>query len=173
MKNNSKKKQAGFTLVEILLYLALSVVMVALVGGIGVNVLQSSLNSRAEEKLQYNNQFVTEKLFRLISEAEAVQTPEPTTASSTLSLIMVDPEKNPTIIDVVAGRLRLQEGLAEPVFLSGSDIIVTEAEFSNVTYVGGIGTIRVVLGLGLHAANDETTVLASTTLSTTINLKYP
>ena len=76
MNSSSKTNQLGFTLIEILLYLTLSSIMVALIGGIGVNVLSGLTNAKAEEDLQYNAQFVIEKVRTYILAADIIGNPE-------------------------------------------------------------------------------------------------
>ncbi len=168
-----KKKPEGFTLIELLLYLSLSVIMVVLLGGIGVNVLSSLTNAKAQEELQYNAQFVTEKIHSLVSEAEAIEAPLRNATSSTLQLTRSDLSKNPTIIEVVAGRLQVREGAGESQVLSGSNVVVTATEFSNLTYEGGKGSVRLAFQLGLYNPDNRTALKTNATFYTTINLKYP
>lgn len=173
MKNIMQNNQTGFTLIEILLYLSLSVVMVSLIGGIGVNVLSGMASAKVEEELQYNAQFVTEKIRATVSEAESIDSPSAGATSSVLSLTMSDPKKTPTVIDVFGGSVRLQQGEGEAQILSGNGILVSDIEFSNVTSLVGAGSVRVVLPMELVNPNNRTVLRASSTLRTTINLQYP
>ncbi len=170
--NKNINTNQGFTLIEILLYLSLSVIMIALIGGIGVNILRGRVNVKIQEELQYNAQFLTEKLQTLILEAEAIQVPVAYSTSSSLSLVMKDGAKNPTIIDVADGQLRIKEGDNNPVILSGKDIIISDMEIFNVTHPGSFGTVRVVLQLGMIGSNNFTSQ-SKMSISTTVNLQYP
>lgn len=170
--NKNINTNQGFTLIEILLYLSLSVIMIALIGGIGVNILRGRVNVKIQEELQYNAQFLTEKLQQIISEAETIQSPVSYSASSSLSLMMKDAAKNPTIIDIDDGQLRIKEGDNNPVVVSGKDIIISDMEFFNVTHAGGFGTVRVVLRLGMIGSNNFTSQ-SKISISATVNLQYP
>ena len=171
-KYAAQKKLAGFTLFEILLYLGLSVIMVSLISAIGVNVMSSMASAKAEEDLQYNAQFVTEKLRILVGEAESIAFPVAGEASTTLSLVMSDPVKNPTIIDVVDGNVRVRAG-GETKFLLGENFLASGVEFYNVTYGGGSGSVRVVLPISLPNLGSRAFLRASSTLQTTFSLQYP
>jgi hypothetical protein len=173
MKRTVHSYQKGFTLIEILLYLSLSIVMVALIGGIGVNVLTGLTGSKAEEELQYNAQFVTEKIHAIVSAAKNIELPSARETSPGLILRMNDPKKDPTVIDVVDGRIRVKEGESDPWLLSGKRLIVLTPVFSNVTYAGGPGSVRIILPMELVNPQDRVVLRASTTLYTTINLQYP
>ncbi|MCA9355886.1 type II secretion system protein [Candidatus Kaiserbacteria bacterium] len=166
-------KQDGFTLIEILLYLSISVVMIALIGSIGVNVLLDVMGSRAKEELHYNVQFAGEKIRLLTSQAESVLEPIQASTSSVLVLKMEDPNNDPTVIDVIDGRIRVQEGMSEPEILSGENIFVSTVEFLNVSRGDEVGSLRLVLGMRVLNPGNRTELQSSTTLYTTMNLQYP
>lgn len=173
MRYTMNKKQKGFTLIETFLYLAISVVMVVLIGSVGINVLATLASVHAEEELQYNSQFIIEKIRTIVNDAETIDIPISGATSSTLSLTMSDPAKNPTVIDVVDGRFRMQEGSDTPQFFSGQNIVVSAVTFSNVTYTGSDGAVRVSFDLNVQNSNTKPSSHAITTIVTTINVQYP
>jgi len=158
---------------EILLYLSLSAVMVALIGGIGVNVLSGLTGAKAEEDLQYNAQFVFEKIRPLVTAAGSIEIPRTGATSSSLVLRSEDLAKDPTVIDVVNGRIRVQKGNAEAQLLSGRNTVVSDLVFSNVTYEDGPGSVQIVMPIGMVNQGGGGGPGVSTTLQTTINLRYP
>jgi len=140
---------------------------------IGVNILSGMASSKAEEELQYNAQFVIEKIRTLVGGAESIESPSVGATSSVLSLTMSDSLKDPTVITMADERVQLQEGSGEPQLLSGSSVVVSNVEFSNVTYENGQGSVRVILPIELLNPDNRTMLRASTTLYTTINLQSP
>lgn len=173
MKKNVITNPRGFTLIEILLYMALSTILVVLMGGIGANVFSGFVKVKAAEELRYNTQFVTEKIRSLASQAESISAPVPGESSSILALRVSDISKDPTIIDVTDGRVTVTEGGGEPQFISGSGVDVSAVDFSNVTQDEGVGSLRVIMQMGLRNPEDRTVYFASSTIYTTINLQYP
>ncbi len=167
MINFLKNSKKGFTLIELLLYLGMTVSMVVLIGGIGVNVLSSIVSAREQEELQYNGQFIIEKLRTVIAEAESIQTPVRTATSTILILQMNDSSKNPTIINTVDGNIRIKEGDVDFQIISGSNVVVSGILFSNVTYENGNGSVRMAIDIGLNNSAD----FSSTSFNTTINLQ--
>ncbi|MFZ2252827.1 MAG: type II secretion system protein [Minisyncoccia bacterium] len=172
MQKTFHKKQKGFTIIEILLYLCLSVVMVTLIGGVGVNVLSSITSARVEEDLQYNALFVIEKVQTYLYSAEGIETPLTTGTSSRLTLTMSDPLKNPTIIETIEGSIFVKEGEGEPLMLSGRNVI-SSAEFTNVTEDEEGSTLRIGLHLEMPAVRSGINPRSSTAFYTTINLQHP
>jgi len=124
-----KQQQKGFSLIEFLLYMSLSMVMLALLGGIGINVLQSKEKDKALEEIQYSVPYVMMILGTRIEQAEQVILPEVGEVSSTLSLQTRNPDTNPTTFDVFEGKVRMQEGEHEPVIISTSGILVENLAF--------------------------------------------
>src|SRR3990167_3769099 len=171
MKKYVLTNQRGFTLIEILLYMALSTILVVLIGGIGANVFSGFVKVKAAEELRYNTQFVTEKIRDLVSQADSISTPVAGESSSALTLRMSDVSKDPTVIEVVDGRVTLLEGVGELQFISGTDVDVFGVEFSNITYDEGVGSLRVILEMGLRNPEDRTIYFASSTIYTTVNLE--
>src|SRR3990167_10750024 len=173
MKKYVLTNQRGFTLIEILLYMALSTILVVLIGGIGANVFSGFVKVKAAEELRYNTQFVTEKIRSLVSQAESISVPVAGESSTSLTLRVSDVSKDPTIIDVSDGRVMLLEGEGEPQYISGTNVDVFGVEFSNVTYDEGVGSLQVILQMGLRNPEDRTVYFASSTTYTTVNLQYP
>jgi Tfp pilus assembly protein PilV len=168
---NDKLNQQGFTLIEILLYLSLSVVMVSLIGGTGVSVMANLSSAKAEEELQYNSQFVSEKIRSMMQEAESIEIPERGSASTTLVLRSSEPARDPVVFSVQEGRLQVKEGDGPLKFLSGAGTEVSGHEFHNVSSSNGDGSVRLVLPMAV--VNNSNVFKASTTLYTTVSLHYP
>src|SRR3989344_8527886 len=110
MKKYVLTNQRGFTLIEILLYMALSSILVVVIGGIGANVFSGFVKVKAAEELRYNTQFVTEKIRDLVSQADSISTPVAGGASSAPPLRMSVGSKDPTAFLVGDGRGTLLEG---------------------------------------------------------------
>lgn len=172
MKKILLKKQRGFTIIEILLYMSLSVIMVTLIGGVGVNVLLSITKAKVEEDLQYNALFVVEKISTLIHDSEGIITPLATGTSSVLSLDMSDPLKNPTVIEAIGGSVYVTEGGGEPLMLSGRNV-VTIMEFTNVTQNETNLSLRIALQMEIATERVGTNSRSTTEFYTTVNSIQP
>jgi len=173
MKKDISITQKGFTLIEIILYLSLSVLMVTLIAGVGINILSIYQTAKLDTSLQYNTSFVVEKIKLITADAISIQWPPAGTNSTSLTLEMALSENNPTRIELVDGRLVLQEGDKTPIFLSGSQTALSAVEFSNVTPVGGIGSLRIFLQFPLLKKGNVVSAPIYKDFYTTVNLQYP
>lgn len=163
-------QQRGFTLVELLLYLALSVVMLSVLGGIGINVLSSSMQAHAEEELYYNALWVTHSISAALDSAVSIESPVLGATSTTLVLTMEDPEKSPTVFTQSGDVITVQEGSANPMQLSGEDVMVT-LQFTNVTPADASGSVALMLQLESFSEISRTDTFASSTFKTTFSIK--
>ncbi len=132
------KKQSGFTLIEFLLYLSLTVGMLLILSSIGAAVLTSRMKANDLEEIQYNAEFVHEKIRSIVSSAESVVAPLSGVASNSLTLEMSDTAKNPTVIDVYEGSIRIKEGANESVLLTNNVVSVTDVLFTHTAHEGSV-----------------------------------
>lgn len=155
----------GFTLIELLLYLALSTLMVVVLGGIGVHVLSARSKVQAEAELNYNIQFSIEKMRMLIEEATAITSPDLHATSSTLSFTSAAASQNPVTIDLFNDQIRLQEGDAQPVFLTSNAVDITKLQFTNATEDASAGLIQIVMNSESHNPAKSTDRQASSSVT--------
>lgn len=163
---------AGFTLIEFLLYMALSVTMIVLIGSIGITVIQGNIKARAQEEVRYNAEFIIETILATAREAESADGPLVGASSTVLTLTREDPAKNPTMFGVQSGRVYIREGAEEPVLVSGEDTVVTALTFTNVSFPQGGSTLRIELELEAANPDDLRQQSASSTYTTTVYIPY-
>ncbi len=156
----SRTHSCGFTLIEFLLYTALSVIMVSLIGSIGITVLSSKVQVRAQEELYYNSMFVLNFIESKVAQAESIVAPGVETSSTELQLRMSDPEIDPTILTFTDGALWITEGSGDPERILGSATNISDHTFTNVTTSDVRDTVRVeftsAVTYGEHAQSEGT-----------------
>ncbi len=170
MLTRIQKQHIGFTLIESLLYLGIASVLIVLLGGIGVNVLESRVRAQALEEVHYNAEFVIDHITRSIQNADHINSPLPQVSASVLSLEMIDTAKNPTVIDIDGGRIRLREGSDEPWYLSGNRVYISALDFINVTQGNGEGSVRIEFTTEGGNQPDAQKPIARTTFYTTVGI---
>lgn len=137
------KAKNGFTLIEFLLYIVIVGVILVVVGGIGLNILLGKAKQGALEEVSQNARFVMENITSAVRGAQSVNSPARGFSSSTLSLAMASSSVNPTIFDLSGGMARIKEGLGAFVSLTSGEVLVTDLQFSNVSYPGAPGAVRI------------------------------
>lgn len=166
-----RKSGAGFTLIEIILYLTLTTIMISILGGIGVNVLLSNAKAHAREEVGYNAHFVFEKIERVIHEAESITGPTGNATSSTLTLTMSDAEKDPTVVTVTEGVVTITKGIGPALALTASEVTVTDLTFSDVSFPGMSPSVRIEMTIEAFNPEGRKAYEARETLYTTVNLR--
>jgi type II secretory pathway pseudopilin PulG len=168
MNTHTYNQTRGFTLIEILLYLALVMIMLAVLGAIGIDVLGSRAKATAQQEMHYASVFAHEKLRNTIARSEAIALPIRGENGSVLELSMPTPEQDPTIFSVVEGVLYMQEGVSAPNAITPAAIVVSEVLFSNV----GDEAVRSAMHLDAHNPHMRSSYAASSTFYSTTRLRY-
>lgn len=121
----TQNSQAGFTLLELLLY-------AGILGFISVGLLsffsetyRYYFNVKNRSNVSQNLRFVSQMIEQSVRQSQRVDG-----ASSTLSLIMNESSKSPTIFGVENGRVYKKEGSGAKNYISASNVEVTSMDFS-------------------------------------------
>lgn len=115
----------GFTLVELLIYTALTVILVGLFGGILITVVRIQGQQNGIRQTTQEADFIVSTIKNRIRSATGV-----TVSSTTLTLATAASSTNPTIISFASSSVYLQEGAGEAAALSTGRVIIDELTFS-------------------------------------------
>jgi len=147
MKMDFYKKNHGFTLVELVLYVSLAAILL-----VGVSIFFSVLlNARTKNKtiaeVEQNGVQVMNLITQTIRNAIKINSPAQGTSAASLSVNVADASSSPTVFDLVDGAIRLTEGSSTPITLTSSRITATNLTFANLSRAGTFGTIHVEFAL--------------------------
>ena len=137
MKNIKNKN--GFTLIELILYVAIvAIFMLALIPFIW-GIIQGSARNAAKQEVFSNARFVSEKIKSEIRNSNGFNTSNfdvnlANNPGMKLSLIQ-DAPNNPTDIDVSAGKVRVKRGASAVANLNSDNTKVTNLTFTNYSSV--------------------------------------
>lgn len=137
-----KAKQLGFTLVEILLYIAISATLISIISFFIVNSLQSRVKNQVIAEVNSEGIFVSQVISQTIRNAQTINSPAVGISSSSLSLNVNDAVLNPTVFDLSSSRIRLTEGVSASINLTSSKIIVSNLTFQNLSRSNTPGLIK-------------------------------
>ena len=140
----------GFTLVEIILYVSIASVMLSLISIFIATTIESRVKGQTIAEVEQGGVQVIDLITQTIRNSTSINSPATSTTGFALSLGVVDPLKNPTVFDLNAGRLRITEGAALPVEITGSKLSVNSLSFSNLSRANTPGVIRVEIDIA-HA----------------------
>jgi type II secretory pathway pseudopilin PulG len=139
--------RAGFTLIEIILYVALSaIVLVALMRSMLV-VLGTRDDTRGETDLHYTLRYALDRIRRTALDARELNVGASSflTNSGVLSLAMSGATKNPTVFSLSGSRIYAREasGSAQP--LTPTTVKINQFYLRDLSAAGAPATIQILL----------------------------
>jgi len=144
----TREKSKGFTLIEFLIYGVLVTTIVGLLVLMSVNILGARGRITAMEEISHNARFVMGRIAYEVRRAEQITSPLPGAESSLLELVAHDGDSLVFRLDEEEEKvLQMIIGGGIPVSLTSESVIVSDLQFSNVSYQKGPGTVRIKMTL--------------------------
>lgn len=139
--------QKGFSLVELIIYIAFVSIVSTVYVSYAVDILTSVQKAHVQRDVQQNARFAMERMMQEIRAAEGINVGGSTFGShpGVLSLATSTPATNPTIFDVSGGVLRMTQGASAPVSLTADTFIVSNLVFTNLSINNRTTNVRVSL----------------------------
>ena len=138
-----KKNQNGFTLVELLLYIALASVMLAVVSGFLGTILNARVKNQTIAEVTQQGQRIMSVMTQAIRNAEAINSQATSTSAALLDLDVIEVANDPTIFDLSAGVLRITEGASAAVDMTSSRVVISDLQFDNLSRTDTAGSIKI------------------------------
>ncbi len=142
-----RQSELGFTLIELLLYVSIAAVVLLAIAFFTSLLLEARIHNQVigevEEQGRQTMLFITQ----IVRNATTVTLPAVGGSGTQLSVTVFNAAKNPTVVDVVGGTLRLTEGGAAAVPLINNRIMVTNFTVRNLSRIGTPGTVQITLTL--------------------------
>lgn len=161
----------GFTLIELIIYVAIATTILSLLIGFLWNIVFGNIKITANLEVQQNARFAMIKISQEIKKAVGVNSPQPDSPPAAfLSLIMADPNLNPTVFDIIDGKLRITQGSYQPQELTSDQVIVSDLKFSNLSYPDTPATLQVQLSVNYLNPENRIEYQASVEIDSTVSL---
>lgn len=152
----NKKDKKGFTLVEILLYVAITGGIIFSITVFFLTALDARVRNQAMAELEGEGMQVMQSITQTIRNSSSINSPTQGTSAAAVSLFVPDGAKDPTVFDVSGNAIRIKEGTGQNINLTSSKIIVSGLNFANLGRDGTDGTIRIQFTLThINPANRE------------------
>lgn len=160
--NSGLKNNKGFSLIELLIYLAVFAMSASLMVSALSVFLKVGQRESAGSEVSSQLNFVMQTIQRLVKESSNIDIAADT-ATSTLKLRMKNQANDPTCISLVNGIIRLAEGPAENPNECSSDfstltsdrIIVDNLEFTKLSQYPGHDVVSIDIQMTYDSQNPE------------------
>lgn len=123
------KKKAGFTFIELILYITIVTVMLSALVTFAWNIIGATSKSNTEQEVFSQSRFISERIKYEIRNSTGINS----VAATSISLITAVPSTNPTVIDFTGGNIRIKQGAAAIVVLNSPDTVISNLTFTNNT----------------------------------------
>lgn len=151
-------KEKGFTLVEILVYVAILGVVVASFVSFAISIASSRGKVYVQQEVQANARVALNLITQKIISANGVNFSSSNFDSDlgVLSLSMADNSKNPTIISLTGddGQIQIQEGTDPALPVTSNEVRVTNLVFTNLTSTSDKPNIKIDLTVESLSSSD-------------------
>lgn len=165
-------RNQGFTLIEFIIYIGIIVGILVLITGFFWNIISGNIKETSYQEIQQNGRFALTKIIQETKKATGINDPSSGFSSDSLSLEVAKPDLNPTIFDLKNGKLRIKQGKSDPIELTSDRVIVTNLLFTNLSYEGTPGTIRIEMTVEHLNPGGQIEYQASIDLKSTVSLLH-
>lgn len=153
MKNNNK--QSGFTLIEVLLYLALATTVLFISTTFLLQISQSFIKQRVISEVTQQSTRIIDLINTSIRNGVNINTPTPGNQSETLSIETSIGATNPTVYSLDSGVLYISEGGGSNVALTNNNILISNLNFRNLSQITTTTTGTISVYFDTNYINDS------------------
>lgn len=127
------RSQKGFSLVEMILYVAISSVILLALSLFLTSLLSSRLKSQSISDVNDQGLQIMQMVTDSVKNARSVDFPSIGATSTSLSITVADPLLSPTVYDIASGTVRIKEGSNTLIPLTNSHVTVSSFVFQNIS----------------------------------------
>lgn len=176
--NNTIKRRAilgsskGFTLLELLLYIAIVGSLLIAITGFYAMVAESRIKNQTISEVNQQGAAVMETITQAIRNANAITSPAAGASGPTLNLAMPTAGVNPTIFDLSGGgAVQIKEGIGAITPLTASNIQISNLIFKNLSRVGTPGVVQVTFTVSRVSSSGRNEYQHQKTFTSTAALR--
>ncbi|NMB48661.1 hypothetical protein GYA13_04450 [Candidatus Kuenenbacteria bacterium] len=134
------RHRPGFTLIELVFYLSIAAIMLLSIAGLFGVISEMRLRQQVALTVEEEGRQVLDYILQTIRNANSLNIPLPNNTSPSLSA-SINGVSN--LFDLSNNRLRLTEGVSQPIFLTSGQIVVSNLTFQNLANSSTKDNIRV------------------------------
>ncbi|MCH7730769.1 prepilin-type N-terminal cleavage/methylation domain-containing protein [Patescibacteria group bacterium] len=148
--------RAGFTLIELIIYIALVSIFISGAILFAWDIIYGRVKSGVQREVTQNLRLASKRLVYEIRNASGINS----VSTSTISLVMDESDRNPTVFDVSGGRLRIGYGSGgscpstSPCSLTSNKVTVSNLAFTDLSSSGG-ESVNIQFTIALESNNPS------------------
>lgn len=136
-------KYAGYTLIELLLYISMIGVLLTAVTMYFGTSIEARVKNESIREVDEQGAAALELIAQTVRNADAITLPAVAGNGPQLTLTVPTGALSPTIFDLSSGALRIKEGAAAAVPITNSKVTVSSLNFKNLSRPSTPGVVQV------------------------------
>lgn len=135
--------QRGYTLIELLLYIALlGILLPGVVGFMGLAV-ETRVKNQSIAEVNDQGMAAMDYITQTLRNASSITAPAAAASAGSLTITVPTGSLSPTIFDINGTTLQVKEGSAAAVALTSDTVQISNLTFTNLTRSGTAGAVQV------------------------------
>jgi len=139
--------QAGYTLIELLLYIAMVGVLLAAVTAFFGMATDARVKNQSITEVNEQATYALDIITQVVRNGTGISGPAVGASSSQLTVVVPTASLSPTVFDVSGGVLRIKEGAGAATTLTNSKVQVNSLTVTNLTRSGTSDVVQISLSL--------------------------
>lgn len=165
------KKNAGYTLIELLLYISLAgILLVSLTMFFGMSV-DARIKTQSVTEVNQQGALAMDYIQQTVRNATSISAPAAAASGSSLTVVVPTGSLSPTIFNLSGSILQVKEGSAAAISLTNDDVQVTNLTFTNLTRSGTDGVVRISFTVSRTNPGGRNEYDFSKTFTTTVAIR--
>ena len=149
------KKSKGFTLIEMLLYIVITVAVLYIGTLLFSTMISSRIKNQVTVEVEQQGAYIMNMITQTVRTAEAINFPSAGSEGDTLTVLVPVGANNPTNFSVDNGAFQMREGGGTNVLLTNSRVEMSNLVFKNLTQGSGREIIRIEFTLSSVNPEDQ------------------
>lgn len=173
IKNKKIKKNTGFTLLELLIYISILSILVVTISSTFISLSKGRGQSQAKSEVNNSIRFATELMRQDLKNASVVSNPSLAGDANSTDTLTLTRTGVTIVYDVLGGVLRRKEGNSTEVAVTDSSILVSAPIFTrieNTSNAFGTTNVSIKINMTFDYNSKSSDWIYSTSLQTTVSL---
>lgn len=136
-------KQAGYTLIELLLYVVIVGSFLVALSYFFMTTAESRIKGESIAEVNDQGTYAMDYITQTVRNGTAITVPAAAASGASLTLTVPTSANSPTVFSVASGVLQVKKGTAAAVPLTDSNVQITSLTFKNLTRSGTGGLVQV------------------------------
>lgn len=159
MRKNYNNQHSGYTIIEMLLYIAIFSLIIGSILSVAMSIANQRIQNQITQEVDYQGNLAITNITQNLRNASTLNTPTPGNSSASLSFNTSTPANNPSVYDVSGdqsvNKLRFKAGSSASVYLTSSRVTMSNLNFSNRAITGGRDSIYISFTLSYNNPTNK------------------